>query len=69
MVSNGPVSGSVVPASGQSAFPNARRAFERLRPIDAAAGAPGACDLLVGDGGHSYFADAAWPFVDRHARP
>jgi len=41
-----------------------RRAFEHLEPIYAAAGAPDACDLVVGDGGHRYFGDAAWSFFE-----
>jgi dienelactone hydrolase len=43
-----------------------RRAFENLQPIYEAAGAPDACDLVAGEGGHRYFADAAWSFVDDH---
>jgi pimeloyl-ACP methyl ester carboxylesterase len=37
------------------------RAFERLRRIYAAAGVPDACRLVVGDAGHRFYADEAWP--------
>jgi dienelactone hydrolase len=37
------------------------REFERLRTIYAAAGAPDACRLVVGSGGHRFYADDAWP--------
>jgi len=35
-------------------------AYERLRDIYAAAGAPDRCRLVVGDGGHRFFAAAGW---------
>jgi dienelactone hydrolase len=38
----------------------ARRAFKDLKRIYAAAGAEGGCKLVVGNGGHRFFADAAW---------
>ena len=41
-----------------------RRAFDALREIYEAAGAAGACELYVGSGGHRYYADGAWPFID-----
>jgi hypothetical protein len=37
------------------------REFERLRTIYAAAGAADACRLVVGSGGHRFYADDAWP--------
>lgn len=40
-------------------------AFARLREIYAAAGAADRCELYIGDGGHRYYADGAWPFVRR----
>ena len=43
-----------------------RRAFERLREIYAAVGAEGRCELHVGDGGHRFYPDGIWPFVDAH---
>ncbi|WP_247002402.1 alpha/beta hydrolase [Halosolutus gelatinilyticus] len=43
-----------------------RRAFDRLAEIYEAAGAPDRCELVVRDGGHRYYADGVWPFVDEH---
>jgi len=40
------------------------RAFDRLEEIYEAAGATGRCELYVGDGGHRFYADGVWPFVD-----
>lgn len=40
------------------------RAFEHLEAIYDAAGAPGNCELRVGDGGHRYYPEEAWPFID-----
>ncbi len=37
------------------------RAFETVRAIYAAAGAPENCRRLIGDGGHRYYAALAWP--------
>ncbi|MFC4988808.1 alpha/beta hydrolase family protein [Saliphagus infecundisoli] len=45
-----------------------RRAFERLERIYDAAGAPENCQLRVRDGGHRYYPEAAWPFIDAHLR-
>jgi dienelactone hydrolase len=42
-----------------------RRAFADLKKIYAAAGATGNCHLVVGSGGHRFFADAAWRKLDR----
>jgi dienelactone hydrolase len=44
-----------------------RRAFDRLRSVYAAADAPEACTLHVGEGGHQYYPDGVWPFVEEHA--
>lgn len=44
-----------------------RRAFDRLQRIYAAADAPDNCALHVGDGGHRYYPDGVWPFVEEHA--
>ena len=41
-------------------------AFANLEPIHETAGAPDRCEWHVGPGGHRYYADAAWPFVDEH---
>ncbi|MBD3243531.1 MAG: hypothetical protein GF331_23275 [Chitinivibrionales bacterium] len=38
-------------------------AFARLQEIYAAAGAPKRCELYIGEGGHRYYADGAWPFM------
>ena len=39
------------------------RAFEALRKIYRAAGAEDRCHLVIGDGGHRFYADAAWPVM------
>lgn len=41
-----------------------RRAFERLEEVYDAAGAPGNCELRIGDGGHRYYPEETWPFID-----
>ncbi|WP_459193229.1 alpha/beta hydrolase family protein [Halosimplex sp. J119] len=43
----------------------ARRAFDHLETIYEAADAPEHCALYEGDGGHRYYADGVWPFVER----
>lgn len=43
-----------------------RRAFDRLREVYAAAGAEDRCRLHVGDGGHRFYPQGVWPFVDAH---
>jgi dienelactone hydrolase len=43
-----------------------RENFERLQTIYQAAGVPDRCELYVGDEGHRYYADGAWPFIERH---
>lgn len=43
-----------------------RRAFERLQEIYDAAEVSGNCDLYVGNRGHRYYKDGAWPFIDEH---
>lgn len=40
-----------------------QRAFADLQGIYAAAGAADQCRLVVGDGGHRFYADAAWPVM------
>jgi len=40
-----------------------RAAFEDLRRIYRAAGAPDACRLVIGSGGHRFYADDAWPVM------
>ena len=44
-----------------------RRAFERLESVYAGADAADRCELHVGDGGHEYYPDGVWPFVENHA--
>jgi len=41
-------------------------AFERLKEIYAIAGAPEACQLYIGQGGHRYYRAGAWPFIRQH---
>ncbi|MCF7853856.1 MAG: alpha/beta hydrolase family protein [Candidatus Pacebacteria bacterium] len=43
-----------------------RTAFEKLKAIYAAAGAPENCELYVGSEGHRYYKDGAWPFIRKH---
>lgn len=43
-----------------------RRAFDRLKSVYAAADAPDNCALHIGDGGHRYYPDGVWPFVETH---
>ena len=45
-----------------------RRAFKKLKTIYRAAGAEDRCHLVVGDGGHRFYADAAWPKMLREMR-
>ncbi len=42
-------------------FHGVEEMFETIRQIYAAAGAPDACRLVVGEGGHRFYADDAWP--------
>lgn len=53
----------VVAGRDDSIFPigGARQVFEDLRRIYAAAGAESRCHLVVGNGGHRFYADDAWP--------
>lgn len=41
----------------------ARQEFEKLQAIYRAAGAPDRCHLVVGAGGHRFYADDAWPVM------
>ncbi|MCK5557179.1 MAG: acetylxylan esterase, partial [Candidatus Hydrogenedentes bacterium] len=41
-------------------FPAVRKAFGRLKTIYAAVGAAHHCHLVVGDGGHRFYAEPAW---------
>ncbi len=40
-------------------------AFKRLKQIYIAAGAGANCQLVIGDGGHRFYADDAWPVMAR----
>ncbi len=42
-----------------------RLAFKNLQQVYAIAGVPERCALYVGDGGHRYYKNGAWPFI-RH---
>ena len=42
-----------------------RRAFKELKSIYRAHGAEDRCRLVVGDGGHRFYADEAWPVLHR----
>lgn len=55
----------VVAGRHDSIFPIAevRKAFAQAQAIYKAAGAPGNCQLVVGDGGHRFYADDAWPVM------
>lgn len=49
-------------------FPATQRAFRDLQKIYRAAGAGGHCRLVVGPGGHRFYADLAWPAFERLTR-
>ncbi|MCK4590756.1 MAG: acetylxylan esterase [Candidatus Latescibacteria bacterium] len=40
-----------------------RKAFGKLREIYKVAGAEDRCELFVGEGGHRYYRQGAWPFI------
>lgn len=42
-------------------LPGVRKAFRDLQKIYDAAGAKGQCKLVIGEGGHRFYADDAWP--------
>jgi len=43
-----------------------RHAYNELRKIYAVAGAELHCELYEGDGGHRYYREGAWPFLQQH---
>lgn len=45
-----------------------RTAYAELQKIYKAAGVPDHCNLYEGDGGHRYYSDGAWPFVQKHLK-
>jgi len=44
-------------------LPGVKRAFESLKRIYTAAGVPERCQLVIGEGGHRFYADDAWPVL------
>ena len=48
---------------------HARFAYDRLRRVYEVAGNPDACRLYVGDGGHRYYKNGAWPFIREMFKP
>ncbi|MBI4578720.1 MAG: acetylxylan esterase [Planctomycetes bacterium] len=46
-----------------------RKSHEQLRAIYRVAGAEDRCGLYVGDGGHRYYSDGAWPFIRKWFDP
>ncbi|MFC1452122.1 alpha/beta hydrolase family protein [Verrucomicrobiota bacterium] len=43
-----------------------KTAFDRLKRVYEVAGVPDHCSLYVGEGGHRYYRQGAWPFVRHH---
>lgn len=47
----------------------AQTEFARVQEIYRAAGAPDRCDHVIGEGGHRFYADAAWNlFIEKHGK-
>ncbi len=44
----------------------AKKAFSNLKKIYTAAGVPDNCELYVGNGGHRYYKEGAWNFINKH---
>lgn len=44
----------------------AKKSFEKVQAIYAAAGAPEACHHVIGDGEHRFYAADAWPVFDKY---
>lgn len=57
----------VVNGSKDRIFPadGVKEAFDTIQTIYRAAGAEQKCTLVTGEGGHRFYADAAWPHVHR----
>ena len=55
----------IVAGKDDEIFPVAgvRKAFDHLKTIYAAAGAPHRCHLVIGNGGHRFYAEEAWPVM------
>lgn len=45
-----------------------KASFEQARALYAAAGAPENCSLVVGEGGHRFYADDTWPVLRSYLR-
>jgi dienelactone hydrolase len=60
----------IVAGKSDSIFPIAgvRRAFRQLKKIYRAAGAANRCHLVVGGGGHRFYASPAWPIMERELK-
>jgi len=43
-----------------------RKAFMRLKTIYTAAGVPGNVMLYEGNGGHKYYKEGSWPFINKY---
>lgn len=56
----------VVAGETDPIFPVAgvREAFATIQDFYTAAGAPGSCRLVIGDGGHRFYAGDAWPVLE-----
>ncbi len=61
----------IVAGNEDPIFPIAatRRAFRKLRVIYDAMGASGRCHLVVGNGGHRFYAEDAWPVMISEIEP
>jgi hypothetical protein len=59
------IAGLVVAGEQDAIFPigGTREAFATAREIFAAAGCPDNVRLVVGPGGHRFYADLAWPLI------
>ena len=47
-------------------FSAAEKAYEKVKSIYSASGAPDNCSMVVGDEGHRFYADKAWGIFDEH---
>ena len=43
-----------------------QKAFINLKKIYTAAGVPDNCELYIGNGGHRYYKEGAWNFINKH---
>lgn len=58
----------IIQGKDDEIFPIAgsEKSFEVTKEIYSIAGAPDACSLYIGDGGHRYYKQGAWEFIGRH---